>query len=93
MRGLWGYSRVKILLGLPLVLLLVTCCFGADSLVVYQVGAKEQQSWTVFKDFFREKGYDVFFHQDETTLEKHLERIGKINRGPSWCLAKTGVCW
>jgi hypothetical protein len=83
MRGLWGYSRVKILLGLPLVLLLVTCCFGADSLVVYQVGAKEQQSWTVFKDFFREKGYDVFFHQDETTLEKHLERIGKINRGPA----------
>jgi hypothetical protein len=74
---------VKILLGLPLVLLLVTCCFGADSLVVYQVGAREQQPWTVFKDFFKEKGYDVLFHQGETTLEKHLERTGKINRGPA----------
>jgi len=74
---------VKILLSLTLVLVLATYCFGADSLVVYQVGAKEQQPWTVFKDFFKEKGYDVLFHQGETTLEKHLERIGKINRGPA----------
>jgi hypothetical protein len=64
-------------------LALVTGCFGADSLVVHQVGAREQQPWTVFKDFFKEKGYDVFFQQGETTLEKHFERIGKINRGPA----------
>ena len=83
MRGLWGCSKVKILLSLTFVLVLATYCFGADSLVVYQVGAKEQQPWTVFKDFFKEKGYDVLFHQGETTLEKHLERIGKINRVPA----------
>ena len=51
--------------------------------MVYQVGAKEQQPWILFKDFFKEKGYDVLFHQGEMTLEKHLERVGKINRGPA----------
>ena len=74
---------MKIFLGLTLVLVLATYCFGADSLVVYQVGTKDQQPWTVFKEFFKEKGYDVLLHQGEMTLEKHLERIGKINRGPA----------
>jgi hypothetical protein len=78
-----GCRRVKMLLGLPLALLLVTCCFGADSLAVYQMGARDQQPWIVFKDFFKEKGYDVLFQQGETTTEKHFERIGKINRGPA----------
>ncbi len=70
-------------LGVVLVLVLATCCFGGENLAVYQVGVKEQQPWVLFKDFFKEKGYDVFFYQGEMTLEKHLERAGKINRGPA----------
>lgn len=61
-------------------LALVTCCFGADSVVVYQIGGKEPSAWTFFKDFFKEQGLDVAMYQAETTLEKHLEKIPRINR-------------
>jgi hypothetical protein len=66
---------------LVILLLAVQHCFGADSFAVYQVGAKEQQSWSLVRDFFKEKGYDVVFQQGETTLEKHLEKAARINRG------------
>ena len=58
-------------------------CFAADSFAVYQVGAKEQQSWSLARDFFREKGYDTLFVLGETTLETHLEKMSKINRSPA----------
>ncbi len=71
---------MKIFLSLALVLTFATCCFGADSLVVYQIGAREQPPWILLKDVFKEKGYDILSYQGETKLEKHLEKIGKINR-------------
>jgi hypothetical protein len=55
-------------------------CFGADSFAVYQVGAREQRSWSAVRDFLKEKGYEVVFHQAEATLEKHLEKMARINR-------------
>jgi hypothetical protein len=58
-------------------------CFAADSFVLYQVGVKELQSWSLARDFFKEKGYDVLYQLGETTIEKHLEKMGKINRGPA----------
>ncbi|HME46095.1 MAG TPA: hypothetical protein VKF36_23625 [Syntrophorhabdales bacterium] len=59
-------------------------CFAADSFVLYQVGgAKEVQSWSLARDFFKGKGYDVLYQLGETTVEKHLEKMGKINRSPA----------
>jgi hypothetical protein len=58
-------------------------CFAADSFAVYQVGVKEQQSWSLARDFFKEKGYDALFQLGEMTIEKHLERMGRINRSPA----------
>src|SRR5271157_1765624 len=59
-------------------------CFAADSFVLYQVGgAKEVQSWSLARDFFKGKGYDVLYQLGETTIEKHLEKMGKINRSPA----------
>jgi hypothetical protein len=58
-------------------------CLAADSFVVYQVGAKEQQSWSLARDFFKEKGYDALFQQGETAIEKHLEKMGRINKSPA----------
>ena len=83
MRTINGPLGVVILLGLISVFLAVQPCFAADSFVVYQVGVKDQQAWSLARDFFREKGYDVLFQQGETTLEKHLERMSKINRSPA----------
>ncbi len=59
---------------------MAACSFGADTLAVYQMGAKEQVPWIVFKDVFKERGYDVLLLQGETRLEKHIEKMGKINR-------------
>ena len=59
-------------------------CFAADSFVLYQVGgAKEVQSWSLARDFFKGKGYDALYQLGETTVEKHLEKMGKINRSPA----------
>ncbi len=58
-------------------------CFGADSFALYQVGTKEVQSWSLAKDFFREKGYDLVYQLGEPTIEKHLEKMSRINRSPA----------
>ena len=58
-------------------------CFAADSFALYQIGAKEVQSWSLARDFFKEKGYDVPYQLGEATIEKHLEKMGKINRSPA----------
>ncbi len=65
------------------VFLVAQPCFAADSFVLYQVGAKEVQSWSLARDFFKEKGYDALYQLGETTIEKHLEKMGKINRSPA----------
>ncbi len=64
-------------------LLTAQTCLAADSFAVYQVGVEGQQSWSLARDFFRGKGYDALFQLGETTIEKHLERMGRINRSPA----------
>jgi|GEM_PF-540934 hypothetical protein len=73
-------AAVRLLLAIVCSLAFVQCCFGADSFVVYQVNDKEPSAWAVFKDFFKEKGYDVTIYQAETTLERHVEKVPRINR-------------
>ena len=78
-----GLARAFGLVGLVLLVLTVQPCFAADSFVLYQVGVKEVQSWSLAKDFFRAKGYDILYQLGETTIEKHLEKIGRTNRSPA----------
>ena len=73
-------TPLRILLALLVSLTGVQCCFSGDSFVVYQISGKEPSAWTVFKDFFKEKGLDVASYQAEATLEKHLEKLPRINR-------------
>ena len=75
-----GRAGLVILLSLIILFTAFQSCFGAGSFALYQVGTKEVQSWSLARDFFREKGYDILYQLGETTLEKHLEKMSKINR-------------
>lgn len=80
------------MIGVPVLLAIVSSlacvqpCFGADGFVVCQASDKEPSLWTAFKDFFKEKGYDVTVYPAEATLEKHMEKIPRINRGGKFLL-------
>jgi hypothetical protein len=81
--SLLGPAGLVILSGLAIVAVTALPSVGADSFAAYQVNAKDQQYWSLVRDFFKEKGYDVLFQQGETVLEKHLEKMSKINRSPA----------
>ena len=66
-------------------LLLVVFCAQAQgagkSIVFYRIGESGQQAWTLLKEYFEAKGYNVVVIQGDTEIEKHVDRINKINRG------------
>ena len=64
-------------------LMVIRPCFGADSFALYQVGVEGQQFWSLARDYLRGKGYDALFQLGEVTIEKHLERMGRINKSPA----------
>jgi hypothetical protein len=82
-RRLLGPAGLVVLGGLAAVFVAARPCFASDSFALYQVGVKGVQSWSLARDFFREKGYDVLYQLGETTIEKHLEKMSKINRSPA----------
>jgi len=75
-----GPTGLVTLLGFTIIFLAAQSCLGAESFAVYQVSPKDQQPWLQVRDFFRAKGYEVLFQQGETMLEKHLEKMSRINR-------------
>lgn len=73
---------MKTLLAVLLVLLLGAQAHAAGhNIVFYQIGESGQQAWTLLKAYFEGKGYGVTIVQGETVIEKHVEKINRINRG------------
>ncbi|HVN22696.1 MAG TPA: hypothetical protein VMT71_01895 [Syntrophorhabdales bacterium] len=58
-------------------------CSGADSFAAYQVTGTDPQFWSMTRDFLKEKGYEVLYQQGESDLERHLEKMSRINRSPA----------
>ena len=52
-----------------------------STIVFYRIGDSGQEAWTLLKDYFEAKGYSVAVVQGETAIEKHVEKISRINRG------------
>ena len=81
--SLLGPTGLAILTGIVTMFVAAQSSSGADSFALYQVGTKEVQSWSLARDFFKEKGYDIVYQLGETTLEKHLDKMSRINRSPA----------
>jgi len=66
-------------------LLVLVFCVQAQaaghSIVFYRIGESGQEAWTLLKDYFEAKGYSVAVIQGETAIEKHVEKVNRINRG------------
>ena len=70
-----------------LAVLILLICSGqahaaARNIVFYRIGDTGQVVWTVLKVYFEDKGYGVTIVQGETVIEKHAEKVSRINRGP-----------
>ncbi len=55
---------------------------GGRNIVFYRIGDGGQEAWTLLKVYFEGKGYGVTIVQGETVIEKHVEKVNRINRGP-----------
>jgi hypothetical protein len=68
------------------VLLVLMCGVQAHAaghnIVFYRIGDSGQEAWTLLKVYFEGKGYGVTIVQGETVIEKHVEKVNRINRGP-----------
>jgi len=72
---------VRYLLLIALLTVLAAPCSG-EPLILYRLG-QDHPGWSAIKEYFDSRGYPVTIYQGETTIEKHLERAGRINRGPA----------
>src|SRR5208282_5255388 len=56
---------------------------AADRTIVFsRIGDGGQEAWTLLKHQFEVKGYNVIIYQAEGVVEKHVEKVSRINRGP-----------
>ena len=74
--------KIKTVLAVLLALMLEAQAQAAgDRLVFYRIGESGQEAWTLLKVYFEGKGYGVTIVQGETVIEKHVEKVNRINRG------------
>ncbi len=53
---------------------------AAESLVLYGISGTDPRYLALTRDFLKERGYDVFVQLGELSLDKHLEKIFRVNR-------------
>jgi hypothetical protein len=68
---------------LVLLLLPVPIAHAADKgIVLCRIGEGAPAAWSSLKAYFEGKGYQVASYQGETTIERHVEKVNGLNRGP-----------
>jgi hypothetical protein len=73
-----------IIVGVIMLLLMpVPCAHAAgNSIVLYRIGDDAPQAWSFLRQYLEGKGYPVIFYQGEATIERHVEKVNALNRGP-----------
>ena len=56
------------------------CSYGAQHIVLYHVGEKDQAAATLLKRHLAQKGFGVSSYDGTDDIEKQVELAGKINR-------------
>ncbi len=56
---------------------------AADTdIVFYRLGESGETVWNQLRQFLEGKGYGVTIYQGEMAVEKHVDKVNRINRGP-----------
>lgn len=64
-------------------LMLPLSAAAADTdIVVYRIGESGEAAWNHLKQLIEAKGWGVTVYQGEMAVEKHVDKVNRINRGP-----------
>jgi hypothetical protein len=61
--------------------LTVHAAAARQEIVLYRIGDGGQEAWTLLGPSLEAKGYAIDIVQGETDIDKHVEKVSKINRG------------
>lgn len=53
--------------------------WAEDNLVFYSAGRRDPAAWGVLRDYFSSKNYGLSFYQGDRVMERHLEKVNRIN--------------
>jgi hypothetical protein len=56
-----------------------TSCYAEDNLVFYGAGKRDPAAWSALKEYFSSKNYALSFYQGDGVIERHLEKVNRIN--------------
>jgi hypothetical protein len=79
--------RIFTVLSFLLAVLVLSFCVSyvhaaGNSIILCRIGDATPQAWTTLRQYFEDKGYQVTFYQGEATVERHVEKVSGLNRGP-----------
>lgn len=79
-----GKLRLPAILGVLVVLLLTAPLANAadNGIVLCRIGETAPAAWPSLRAFFEGKGYQVAYYEGEATIERHVEKVSGLNRGP-----------
>lgn len=72
---------MKLLLGMAIFLMGVCPVLADNNVIFYRIGEGNTGVWALLKQQFEAKGYGVNIYQGEMAIEKHVEKVNRINRG------------
>jgi hypothetical protein len=70
---------MKHLLSVLFAVVFFTSCYAEDNLVFYSAGKKDPAAWSTLKEYFSSKNYALSFYQGDGVIERHLEKVNRIN--------------
>lgn len=70
---------MKHVLSALIVVVFCTSCYAEDNLIFYNTGKRDSVAWGVLKEYFSSKNYALSFFQGDGAIERHLEKVNRIN--------------
>lgn len=67
------------LLGVLVAVMIASSCYAEDSLVFYNTGRRDPAAWSTLREYFSSKNYALSYHQGDEVIERHLEKVNRIN--------------
>jgi hypothetical protein len=77
---------VSLLLTALFAAILSSPCCAEDNLIFYSTGKRDPAASSALRDYFSSKRYALSFYQGDGSMERHFERVNRINASKSGAL-------